>query len=164
MGIDKNELKKFAKKYGIDLESTIMDDNFTTIKIPKENFDKENLIDRIKKVVCKGYVKKDLLYYIETEYQKNKYVDPMPMVLTVYTDQECSDSRFMKDLEEFVDEIIDIYNGIKQPTVDNILAIKSIYYVGLTELQLVVRYYVFLSIEDVYEKDGIVYVTLGLYN
>jgi hypothetical protein len=157
------DFKRFSVKYGI--ESTIADDEFRIVKIKKEDFNKENLIDIVKRIVCKGYLKKDILYYVETEYQEDEYTPGTPMTITIYTEQECTDKRFLKDLDEFVNKIMDIYNGKKQPGIDDMLGIEATYIIEFpkTGFDDNITYFVFLSVENVYEKNGMVYITFGLW-
>jgi hypothetical protein len=163
MGMSKNEFnfKNFTIKYNIE----IMDDEFKILKINKKDFNKEVLKKQIKNIVCKGYVKNDLLYYVETEYQEDEYSPGTPMILTIYTEQEYTDYRFLKDLDKFVDRIIEIYNSKRKPNIDDMLGIEATYVVDFPKLDFSddITYYVFLSIEYITEKDDFVYVVLGLW-
>ncbi len=157
----KNEFKQFSSKYYISMP----ENDFVTLKFNEENFDKEMLMNSIKRLICKGYVKKNLVYQTETEYQEDEYTPGTPMIVKVYTEQECSDKRFLKDLNTFVVKIIDIYNNIAEPEVDDMLGFIATYTVEFpgTDYDDSITYYAFLSIEDVYEENGIVYVTFGLW-
>jgi hypothetical protein len=161
-----NVFKKFSAKYGI--ESKVMDDEFATLKIKKDEFNEETLMDQIKKLVCREHVKDELLYHIETKYQEDEHSPSVPMTIDVYTEQWCSDERFLKDLRTFVGKIIYTYNkGLRKNKIpdDIMLGIEATYLVEIPKLNIDdgITYYVFLSVEDVYEQNDTIYVTLGLW-
>jgi hypothetical protein len=166
------EFQNFVKKY--DIDSKLVDENFATLKIKKEEFTKETLVENIKKLVCKGYVEKqlgrfrikDLLFYLETEYDGgDEYIGPTPLVIAIYTEQKCSDSKFQEDLDKFVDKIIDHYNGKRKLGFGDLLELIARYNIDLPEKEFdtFIRFYVFLSVEDIREDDDYVYITFGLW-
>jgi hypothetical protein len=167
--IQKNALitktfKKFTAKYGIG--SLVMVENFETLEIRKDEFNKDTLKEQIENLVCKGRIKEDLLYRIDTKYQGNEFTPGTPMSLFIYTEQWCSDDRFQKDLDEFVDKIMEIYNNKSKIGIETtLLGIEAIYIVNLPRERLEdgVAYFVALSIEKVYEGSTKVYVQLGLW-
>lgn len=50
------EFEDFLKKYDLD----IVDEKFAMLKIKKDEFNKETLMNSIKGLVCEGYVKNSL--------------------------------------------------------------------------------------------------------
>jgi len=163
---DTDRFIEFLDKYGIEL----LGNEEITIEIEKEHFDKETLMNHIKEMVCKNYVDNDdndLLVYMEKRYQPDEYLPETSMEVYIYTDQECSETRFLKDLESFVDKIIKVYN--KQRTLrdirDDMLPVAVTYVVDFPKSDFTDSEwgYVFLGLEDIYEKNGVIYITLGIY-
>lgn len=167
MVVSKKEFERFSIKYGVVDDIVTYGSEFATLKVNKErliNKEKEVLSNYIKKVTCKEHIK--ILYYHETEYQEDEYsTTSTPMTLTVYTEQECTDKKFLNDLESFIDKIIDIYNNKRKPTIDDILEIKATYVVDIPEWDVddYITYYIYLFVDDVYEENGFVYITFGLF-
>jgi len=138
------------------------------LKIRKEKFNKETLRNSIKKLICKEYVDDQLIYEGETvaEFRKKEGIRRVPLLILVRTEQRCSERKFLLDLTKFVDRIMTIYNNMEKPNFDDMLEFMVTYTVAnraKTKFYEHVTYYAYLSIEDVQEKNGIVYVTFGLW-
>jgi hypothetical protein len=89
------------------------------------------------------------LLYLETEYDGGDvYVGSTPLVLRIYTEQEYSDTKFQKSLKNFVEKIMDDYNGKRKLSYSDLLEIITRYEIDLPEKEFdtFIKFYVFLSV------------------
>jgi hypothetical protein len=166
-----DEFQDFLKKY--DLDPKLADEEFAKFKIKKDDFNEETLENSIKGLVCKGYAKKqlgrylikDLLFYLETEYKEDGNSETTPLVFKVYTEQPCSETYFQKNLEKFINKIMDHYSGKRKLTDFDALELTVRYEVDLPEqdYEEIIRFYAFLTVEDLHEDGEYVYITFGFW-